>query len=415
MYDWANSVFMTSVILVFPIYFSKVAAAGLPAARATSLFGWTTTVAMTITALMGPPLGALADFKAMKKGLLAGFLVLGVMATAALALVGPGDWRLGCALFVVANVGIASTLVFYESLLPHICSAEEIDRVSSAGYAVGYLGGGIPLVLNLWWIQQPRAWGFRDADEAIRFGFLFAAAWWAVFSIPLFRRVAEPARVLEADETAGENPLRAAFTRLGETLRELRVYRQAFLFLLAFVVYNDGINTIIRMATIYGTELGIGQGSMIGALVAVQLVGVPFSFLFGAIAGRIGTRPAIQLCVSVFVLISVVGYFMTTAVHFWALSLLVGTVLGGSQALSRSLFASLVPRHKSSEFFGFYSVFEKFAGIVGPMIFASVVSSTGSSRNAILSLVAFFVIGGFLLSRVDVAAGQEAARRADAV
>jgi len=414
MYDWANSVFMTSIILVFPIYFSKVAAADLPSAKATSLFGWATTIAMTITALMGPPLGAIADFKAMKKRLLAVFLAIGVAATAALALVGPGDWKLACALFVVANIGVASTLVFYESLLPHICSKDEIDRVSAAGYAVGYLGGGIPLVLNLWWIQKPQAWGFPDTQAATRFCFLFAAVWWALFSIPLFRRVPEPKRVLERDETPTESPLKVAFSRLGETLRELRVYRQAFVFLLAFVIYNDGINTIIRMATIYGTELGISEGSMIGALVVVQIVGIPFSFLFGAIAGRIGTKAAIKICIAVYVLISVVGFFMKTAAHFWALAALVGTVQGGSQALSRSLFASLIPKHKSSEFFGFYSVFEKFAGIIGPMIFASVVSSTGSSRSAILSLILFFVVGWVLLSKVKVAEGQEAAQRADA-
>jgi UMF1 family MFS transporter len=326
--------------------------------------------------------------------------------------VGRGDWKLACALFVAANVGVTSTVVFYESLLPSICAPDEIDRVSSAGYAVGYLGGSIPLVLNLWWIVRPGTWGFADVPAAIRASFVLAAAWWAVFSIPLFRGVAEPARIVESGAASGESTLRSALGRLGETARELRLYRQAFLFLLAFVLYNDGINTIIRMATLYGTELGIGAGSMLGALVLVQLVAFPFSFLLGAVADRIGTKPAIGLCVVVFAAISVLGYFMRTAAHFWALCALVGTVLGGSQALSRSLFASLVPRHKAAEFFGFYSVFEKFAGVFGPMIFAAVVTATGSSRGAILSLVAFFGAGLLLLSLVDVAEGQRAARPA---
>ena len=240
------------------------------------------------------------------------------------------------------------------------------------------------------------------------------AIWWLGFSIPLFRKVPEPARTLEADERAGESAIRASFVRLGETLRELRGYRQAFLMLLAFLVYNDGIGTIIRMATTFGTEIGLEQGDLITAVVLVQFVGVPFAFVFGQLAARIGAKRAIFLSLVVYTVISVLAYGMTTATGFYALALLVGMVQGGSQALSRSLFASMVPRHKSAEFFGFFGVFEKFAGIVGPGVFAVMILLTGSSRGAILSLITFFVVGGLLLSRVDVEAGQAAARRAEA-
>jgi len=225
--------------------------------------------------------------------------------------------------------------------------------------------------------------------------------------------VPEPPALIEPDERPGANPVITAFTRLAETFHELRSYRQAFLMLLAFLIYNDGIQTIIKMATAYGTELGIGQGALITAILLVQFVGIPCSFLFGLVAGRIGAKPALFLGLLAYAAISVLGYFMKTAAHFFALAGLVGLVQGGTQALSRSLFASMVPQHKSGEFFGFFSVFEKFAGIFGPLIYAATIAVSGSSRNAILSVILFFGVGALLLLRVDVAEGQRAAREAE--
>ncbi len=212
----------------------------------------------------------------------------------------------------------------------------------------------------------------------------------------------------------GDNPFRAAFVRLGETLRELRGYKQAFLMMLAFLVYNDGIGTIIRMAAIYGTEIGLTQGSLIGAMLLANFVGIPFAFLFGQVAARIGAKRAILAALAVYMGISVFSYYITTAGQFYFLALLVGMVQGGAQALSRSLFASMIPRHKSSEFFGFFGVFEKFAGIAGPAVFAFMILATGSSRNAILSIIVFFIVGAALLTRVNVEAGQRVAREAEA-
>jgi UMF1 family MFS transporter len=205
-----------------------------------------------------------------------------------------------------------------------------------------------------------------------------------------------------------------AFVRVRETFQELRGYRQAFLMLVAFLLYNDGIQTIIRMAAIYGAEIGIDQTAQIEAFVVVQFVGVPFSFLFGALAGRIGAKTGIFLALAVYIAISVLGYFMTSAWQFFALAFLVGTVQGGSQALSRSLFARMIPKHKSSEYFGFFSVFEKFAGIAGPALFAVSVSIFGSSRAAVLSVILFFICGGLVLTRVNVAEGEATAREVSA-
>ncbi len=273
------------------------------------------------------------------------------------------------------------------------------------------------LALNLAWIQKPE-WFFlpsgpdltpAQATLPTRLAFVSVAVWWLLFSIPLFRHVPEPAPTGD-----GRIDIRGAFRELGATFRRLGQFRQAALMLVAFLIYNDGIGTIIRMATIYGTELGIGQGSLIAAIMIVQFVGIPFAFLFGSFASRIGAKRAIFGGLVVYAGISVLGYYMTNATHFFILAILVGMVQGGTQALSRSLFASMIPKDRSAEFFGFFAVVEKFAGIFGPLIFARVIGITGSSRIAILAIVAFFVVGGALLHFVDVEEGQRAARAAEA-
>ena len=409
-YDWANSAVQCTIITaVFPVYFASVAADNLPPAVATERFAMATTLALAIVALIAPVLGAYADFAGAKKRLLAIFLGVGVISTAAMVQIGSGDWLLAAVLFVVANIGVSGSFVFYDSLLPHVADDSEMDRVSSAGYALGYFGGGVLLAINLAWILKPGWFGLADAGVASRLSFLSVAIWWLAFAIPLFRKVPEP-DVHHNALSPGASPVMASFRQLAGTLRELRQYRQAFLMLVAFLIYNDGIGTIIRMAGPYGQEIGLPQDALITAFVMVQFVGIPFAFGFGRLADRIGAKPSIFIALMVYMLISLVGYFMTTIWQFFLLSFMVATVQGGSQALSRSLFATMIPKHKSSEFFGFFGVFEKFAGIIGPLLFAATVRMTGSSRNAILSVIAFFVVGAVLLWMVDVEEGQRAAR-----
>jgi UMF1 family MFS transporter len=413
MYDWANSAFQCTIITaVFPVYYGSVAAADLPGSEATARFATATTLALAFVAIVSPMLGAYADFAGAKKKMLAAGMAVGVTATAAMVLIGRGDFRLAEWLFVIANIGISGSFVFYDSLLPHIAREDEMDRVSSAGYALGYLGGGVLLLVNLVWILKPHWFGLADAGAGSRLSFLSVAIWWVVFSIPLFRTVPEPPVHPDAAALRAGGSLKASFVQLFDTLRELRRYRDAGLMLLAFLVYNDGIGTIIRMAGLYGAELQLPESALIGAIVLVQFVGIPFAFLFGHVAERIGAKRAIFVALVVYVAISILGYRMTEAWEFFLLAFLVGTVQGGSQALSRSLFASMIPRDKSSEFFGFFAVFEKFAGIFGPALFALTVRYTGSSRSAILSVIAFFVVGAVLLARVDVAEGQRVARAA---
>jgi UMF1 family MFS transporter len=412
MYDWANSAFHSTIITaVFPQFFSDYAAAGMAPVEATARFAFTTTIAVIIVAVLSPFLGALADYRPLKKRLLGLFMAVSLIAVLLMATIDRGAWMLAAGLFLVANVGERLSWVFYDSLLPHIAGPGEIDRVSTAGFAIGYFGGGILLLLNLAWILSPQAFGLADTVAAIKLSFVSVAVWWLLFSLPLFRRVPEPSVVLQSDES-GTSPVRAAVTRVWETFHELRGYRHAFLMLLAFLLYNDGIQTIIRMASVYGAEIGIDRNAQIAAFVVVQFVGVPCSFLFGAIAGRIGAKTAVFISLAVYAAISVLGYFMTTTWHFFALAFLVGMVQGGSQALSRSLFARMIPKHKSSEFFGFFSIFEKFAGIAGPAVFFASVTLFGNSRAAVLSIILFFILGAIVLTRVNVAEGEAQARAA---
>ncbi|MDP1571303.1 MAG: MFS transporter [Vicinamibacterales bacterium] len=410
-YDSGNSAFFTTIVTaVFPSFFALYAAAGMEGPQATARFGAITTVAMILIAVSAPILGAIADYSASRKRLLTVFMLGGAAACFAMTTIGDGGWRWAALLFIAGNLGVSGSLVFYDSLLPYVARPEETDRVSTAGYAIGYLGGGLLLLLNLAWVMQPAVWGFADATAATKAAFASVGVWWILFTIPLLRHVPEPARVLQHGERGDESVFVAAFGRLGRTFQEIKGYRQAFLLLLAMLVYQDGIQTIIRMAAIYATELGIGQTAQIGAFVIVQFVGVPFSFLFGMLGARIGTKRAIFLALTVYAFACVLGYFMTTAMHFFLLAALIGMVQGGSQALSRSLFARLIPPAKASEYFGFYAVVERFATILGPAVFTVSVLLTGSSRNAILLVILFFVGGAWLLSRVDVEEGERAAR-----
>ena len=422
MYDFGNSAFMTVIITaIFPIYYSRVASAGIENEVSEFRFSMATTGAMIVIAILAPILGALADFSAIKKRMIAIFLTMGVISVAMMFFIQRGNWVLALALFVVANFGANGSFVFYDSLLPHLASDDEMDRVSTAGYALGYIGGGLLLALNLAFIMKPAWFGLPSGENLsesaatlpTRLAFVSVAIWWALFSIPLFRRVPEPPVRLESDESRGQSPVKAAFIRLGETFRELKKFKNAFLMLLAFLIYNDGIGTIIRMATLYGAGIGLKENDMIAAVLLTQFVGVPFAFAFGALAGWIGAKRSIFLALVVYTGISIIGYYMKTAAHFLILAILVGMVQGGAQALSRSLFASLIPRHKAGEFFGFFAVVEKFAGIIGPLVFGAVIAMSGSSRGAILSVIAFFFIGGILLTFVNVPEGQRLARQAE--
>lgn len=407
-YDWANSAFATTIMAaLLPVYYASVAAATLPGNLPTVYWAYTTSAALLISAILSPILGAAADFQGSKKRFLMLFMGVGAVATALLFFVSRGDWPLASALYIVANVGFSGSLVFYDSLLPHIAAPDEMDRVSSNGFAFGYLGGGILLLINVLMI----AFAPPEMTEMMtRLSFVTVAVWWALFSLPLLRNVPEPPRRVLAGEQ-GQKPLAVGFRRLGHTFGEVRRYKDLLLFLIAFWFYINGVGTIISMSASYGVEIGIDQQDLIGTLLMVQFLGMPFAMLFGRMAKRIGSKGSIYIALAVYTLIAIGGYFMSQGWHFWLLGVGVAMVQGGIQALSRSLMTRMIPKSKSAEFFGFFSVSDKFASIAGPLIFGVVGQLAGHSRLSILSLVVFFIVGGLILSRVDVEEGIRVAER----
>ena len=635
MYDWANSAFATTIMAaVLPVYYSQVAGATLPSAAIATAY-WSTGLSLSIfiVALLSPILGTISDVMRGKKKFLSFFVAVGVIATGLLVLVDTGDWMLASLLFVFGRIGFAGANVFYDALLPHVARDDDLDVVSTRGYALGYLGGGLLLAVNIVMIQLlPGTWGPR-------LSFLSVAVWWAVFSIPIFRNVPEPPAAA-ARLRPGENVVTVSFKRLWQTIKDIRQYRELFKYLIAFLIYVDGIGTIIGVAVIYGAELGFGTIELIAALLMVQFVGIPYSLIFGKLpsktekrrpfylafvlfniialplAGILGarllpheiagtppapftdtatavgegiydtagdaftaegdwqpqtvsaaelgleedaqylvstnpgaaltfpfngqkleltyslgpdhgiwavlmdgeplldedgepltidaysptpryeesleilapepgehvltlqntgeanpdssgtkisvarvavlpplrhsnlgliigmifavqavglvlawllgkplfgrfaetvdTRRGILIALTVYTIIAIWGYFINSVVEFWFLAWMVAVVQGGSQALSRSLFSAMSPATKSGEFFGLFGIMEKFSAMAGPLVFAWAAATFGSSRPAVLSIVAFFLVGGYLLTRVDVEEGKRVAQAEDA-
>ncbi|MFN2195263.1 MAG: MFS transporter [Anaerolineales bacterium] len=410
MYDWANSAFGTTIMAaVLPVYYGRVAAANLPPNLATAYWGYTNAAALFVIAALSPILGALADFTGSKKRFLTIFVLLGVTGSALLFFVQTGDWVMASLYFMLGNLGFSGSLVFYDALLPHIAAPDELDQVSARGYAMGYIGGGTLLAINLAMIQLAPA---SQTALMTRLSFLSVAVWWFVFTLPLWRYVSEPPRQIRTDE-AGVAPLRASLRRLGRTFREIGKYRQLSKTILAFWLYSNGIGTIIVMAGIYGAELNFGETTIIGTLLMVQFAAIPFALLFGRLGRRYGTIRMILISLVIFVLVTIGGYFMRAELHFWLLGLGLSTVLGGSQALSRALVGRMVPKSMSAEFFSFFSISEKIAGTVGPLIFGLVTQLTGGGRLGVISLIVFFVLGGLVLMQVDEAEGARVAQEVD--
>jgi MFS transporter, UMF1 family len=635
MYDWANSAFATTIMAaVLPVYYSQVAGATLPSAAIATAY-WSTglSISIFIVALLSPILGTISDVMRGKKKFLSFFVAVGVIGTGLIVLVDTGDWLLASILFIMGRVGFAGANVFYDALLPHIAKDEDLDVVSTRGYALGYLGGGLLLAINIIMIQLlPGTWGPR-------LSFLSVAIWWAVFSIPIFRQVPEPPAAT-AELAPGESVVMVSFRRIWQTIKDIRQYKELFKYLIAFLIYIDGVGTIIGVAVIYGAELGFGSIELIAALLMVQFVGIPYSLIFGRLPSKnetrrafyltfvlfniialpligvlgslllpadivgaqpapftstatavgegiyavadsaitysgdwqlrtlsaaelgtesdvqyifatdpgatitlkfngqklelthsngpdhgiwavemdgvplldedgelvvidaynatsryevvtevlalqpgehtltlvntgesnpessgttfglakiivlpplrqsnllliiglifavqvvglllalllgkplfgklaltIDTRRGILIALAIYTIVAVWGYFIDSVIEFWFLAWMVAVVQGGSQALSRSLFSAMVPAAKSGEFFGLFGIMEKFSAILGPLVFAWTAATFGSSRPAVLILIVFFAVGGFLLTRVNITEGKRVAQEEDA-
>jgi UMF1 family MFS transporter len=388
---WANHAFITTVVVgLFPIFFDKYWAAGIPGTTSTFYLGLANSSPNFAVMLLAPWLGALADRRGQKKLWFGLFTALGVVATTVLALVARGHWELALMAFGLGSLGFWAGSSFQDALITQVSTPDESNRVSAFGFALGYLGGGLLFLFNVLLVLYPARFGLKDAPAAMRVAFLDVAAWWLIFSLPLFRWVPEAPPVSE----------RAGWRELAATLRSVLRDRPVLNFLLGYWLYIDGIQTVQLMAVDFGTKLGFPSDALIKALLLVQFIAFPCALLFGRLGDRIGTRRAIYLGLAVFIALTAYAYFMQNVIEFYVLAAVVGTVQGGVQALSRSYFMRLIPRERSGEYFGFYNMLAKFAAVLGPVAMGVVAVTTGNQRLSILVLILFFVIGGWLLSRV---------------
>ncbi len=398
LYDWANSAFATTVMAgFFPVFFKQYWSAGTEAAVSTFRLGLVSGLGSLAIALAAPLLGAMADRGGARIRLLAFFTVIGAAATAGLYFVAQGDWVGAALVYSLAGIGFWGGVIFNDALLVDVVEPREYDLVSAFGYSLGYAGGGLLLLLNVAMVTKPAAFGLADPAGAVRVAFPMVAAWWVLFTVPclLWVREEKPARPLAAREA-----LRAGWREFRTTLHEVRKYRPLVWFLLAYWLYIDGVNTIIKMAVDYGLSLGFPQQSLIAALLIVQFVGFPAALAFGWLGARIGARNGIFIAIAVYAACTVGAYGIREIGHFYALAVTIGLVQGGIQSLSRSYYATLVPQGKQGEFFGFYNMMGKFAAVLGPTVVGVTALLTGDTRIGMLSILVLFVGGALLLARV---------------
>ena len=406
-YDWGNSAYSTTVMAgFFPLFFKEYWADPHNPNQSTFYLGMANSIASIVVASLAPLLGSIADQGSAKKKFLIFFAFLGVIMTGGLWMVSQGNWQMAVLFYVIATIGFASGNVFYDSLLPGLASEERVDIVSSLGFGLGYLGGGLLFLVNVFMYLKPEIFGISDGATAIKLSFLSVAVWWAVFTIPLILFVPEPKNY---DSVDIKNAIQMGWIQLIQTFDEIRNMKVVGTFLLAYFFYIDGVDTIIKMAVDYGMSLNFSGESLIIALLIVQFVAFPAALIYGQLSSKVGIKTAIMIGIIAYSFITFLGYFITKAWHFYVLAILIGLFQGGIQALSRSLYTRIIPAEKSAEFFGFYNMLGKFAAIIGPALMGTISLVTGSARLGILSILLLFILGAFFLNKVDLDEGKRLA------
>jgi len=408
LYDWANSAFATTVMAgFFPVFFKAYWANPDNPQQSTFYLGLANSIASIIVAAIAPVLGAIADKSSSKKKFLLAFAFLGIIMTGGLRFIQIGLWQLAIVFYVSATVGFSGANIFYDSLLPGVASERKVDFVSSLGYSLGYIGGGLHFAVNVFMYLDPAFCGIADSSTAIRIAFLTVAVWWAVFSVPVFLFVREP---LLQESREIRSAVRAGLLQLKATLKDIRHLKVVGMYLLAYWFYIDGVDTIIRMAVDYGASLGFDSSSLIVALLIVQFVAFPSALLYNIFGVSIGVKRAIFVAIVAYGCLAILGAFMQEVWQFYVLAILVGLFQGGIQALSRSFYTRLIPEKKTAEFFGFFNMLGKFAAVLGPALMGTIRLLSGSARIGIISILALFLAGGILLTRVDEEEGKRNAR-----
>lgn len=408
-YDWANSAFATTVMAgFFPLFFKQYWSAGTAATVSTFQLGAANSAASIIVAFLAPILGAIADRGSTRKKFLLYFAAMGIVMTGALPFVARGNWEAAIALYIFATIGFSGGNIFYDALIVNMAPREKMDSVSALGFALGYLGGGLLFALNITMTLTPQTFGLNDASEAVRLSFISVAVWWAIFSIPLLVFVPEP-----KNNTPGprRNPVSDGFQQLKTTFKKVRRLRVVCLFLLGYWLYIDGLDTIVRMAVDYGMSLGFASKDLITALLITQFVGFPAAMAFGWIGEKLGAKTGIFMGITVYLGVTLWGFFMQEEWEFYLIAAVIGLVQGGVQSLSRSFYTRIIPRSQSAEFFGFYNLLGKFAAVIGPLLMGWVGMLTGNARYSILSISILFLCGGALLAFVNEDEGHRLAEQ----
>ena len=408
LYDWANSTFSTTVMAgFFPIFFKQYWSTSAEVTVTTWYLGLANSIASILVATLAPFLGAIADKASVKKRLLIFFAFLGIISTGTLSIINQGQWIIAIVFYVSASIGFMSANIFYDSLLPSVAPKEKRDFVSSFGYALGYIGGGILFLINVLMYLKPELFGISDAASAIKLSFLTVAIWWAVFSIPIMVFVKEPS----VSENIGiTNSIKLGFNQLKSTIATIKKFKVVTTFLIAYWFYIDGVDTVIRMAVDYGTSIGFSTSALITALLLVQFIAFPATLIYNWFASKIGIKRGIFIGIIGYVLISIFASLVSKEWHFYAIAVMIACFQGGIQALSRSLYSTIIPKSNAAEFFGFYNMFGKFAAIIGPPLVGYIGLVTGNPRIGILSVIMLFILGGIMLAKVDVEEGERVAQ-----
>ena len=406
-YDWANSAFATTVMAgFFPLFFKAYWANPANPTESTFYLGIANSVASIIVAALAPFLGAIADKGTAKRKFLITFASLGIVMTGGLWMVAQGHWQMAVILYVLATVGFSASNLFYDSLLPSITSKKKVDYASSLGFSLGYLGGGVLFLINVIMYLKPELFGIPDPSTAIRLSFVSVAIWWTAFAIPLLLWVEEP-KIYQPVSIIKAIPL--GWNQLRNTFKDIKHLKVVGMFLLAYWLYIDGVDTIIRMALSLGVDLEFPQSSLIIALLMVQFLAFPFTMIYYKLSTKIGIKKAIMFGIGGYAGITFLGYFMNEVWHFYALAVLISMFQGGIQALSRSIYSRIIPKEKAAEFYGFYNMLGKFAAVIGPVMMGTITYVTGNPRFGILSILVLFILGGYFLLKVDLKEGERMA------
>lgn len=396
LYDWANSAFALSVVTVFfPVLLAEFWSEGVDSTVTTFRLGMANGIASLIVAVSAPLLGAIADRMSRRKGLLCLLAALGIVMTGALFFVAQGQWPIAVACYVLASIGFAGSNSLYDSLLVDVTAPASFHQISALGFGLGYLGGSLLFMLNVWMVSSPVTFGLGSEIEAIRLAFILVAIWWLVFSLPLLLWVHERKELHE------HRSIRDGIRQFVDTFREIRLDRNLVLFLIAYWLYIDGVYTIIKMAVDFGLSQGLSMQDLVRAILVTNLVGFPAALLFGRLGQSVGAKTGLFIGIGIYFVITVSAVFLTTALEFYVLAACIGLVQGGVQSLSRSLFARLIPADRSASYFGFYNMLGKFSAVLGPVLIGFVALSFGSQRLGILSIILLFALGLALLARVN--------------